>query len=72
MDYKPFPLPNRDHLFGDELIRLTAAFIANPTDEQAVADYNAALINRCASMAAAAVVGLYERVAQLEAQHGRD
>jgi hypothetical protein len=51
----------RRALFGDELIRLTAAYVANPT-AQTLGDYNAALIGRCASQAAAAVLPLYERI----------
>lgn len=48
-------------LFGDELMRLTAAYIKNQT-AQTLSDRDAALINRCASMAAAAVVPLYEHM----------
>lgn len=51
----------RASLFGDELTRLTAAYIKNQT-AQALSDRDAALINRCASMAAAAVVPLYEHM----------
>lgn len=57
----------RAALLGDELIRLTAAYVAHPTP-QTIGDYNAALINRCASMAAAAVYPLYEKIQRLEAQ----
>jgi len=58
----------RAAILGDELTSAVAAYIANPSDDT-LSDFCAALINRCASMAAGAVVNLYERVEQLEASH---
>jgi hypothetical protein len=51
----------RASLFGDELIALTAAYVANPNAET-LADYNAALIGRCASMAAQAALPTREQL----------
>jgi hypothetical protein len=72
----------RAALFGNELIALTAAYVANPTPET-LSDYNAALIGRCASVAAGAVLPLKEQIegmrielaelwAQLDAIQARD
>lgn len=51
----------RARMLGDELIQLTAAYIANPS-AQTIADRDAALIGRCASMAASAVLPLKEQL----------
>lgn len=56
----------RAALLGNELTEAVAAYIANPT-EATLGDFCASLINRCTSMAAGAVVKLYERVEALEA-----
>jgi uncharacterized small protein (DUF1192 family) len=57
----------RAALLGDELTRLIEAYIQTPNRET-LGNFSAALINRCASMAAAAVISLHERVEELEAQ----
>lgn len=58
--------PNeRASLFGPELIALTAAYIKNPTEET-LADRDAALIGRCHSAAASAVLPLKERIEGVE------
>lgn len=51
----------RASLFGDELIALTAAYIKNQ-NEATLGDYNAALIGRCASVAASAVLPVKEQL----------
>lgn len=51
----------RAALLGDELIRLTAAYMQNP-NAQTFVDRDAALIGRCASMAASAVTPLIEQL----------
>jgi len=55
-------------LEGDVLTEATAAHIADPTNAEKRREYHAALIERCASASAAAVVGLYERVEGQELQ----
>jgi hypothetical protein len=57
---------SRAALLGDELTHAIEAYVKEPTAAR-LSDFSAALVGRCASMAAAAVVTLYERVAELEA-----
>jgi len=57
---------SRAALLGDELTNAIEAYAKEPTAAH-LSDFSAALVARCASMAAAAVVALYERVAALEA-----
>lgn len=56
----------RATLLGDELTKAIDAYAKEPTAAH-LSDFSAALVGRCATMAASAVVGLYERVAELEA-----
>lgn len=60
-------LTANDHasLLGDELTRLTAAYIKNP-NARTLADRDVALISRCASMAAQAALPIYVRMEGLE------
>jgi hypothetical protein len=58
----------RAELLGDELSKAVTAYRHDPSDAT-LSDFCAALIGRCASMAAAAVVALHERVERLEADH---
>ena len=51
----------RASLFGDELIDRIAAYVANP-NEATLGDYAAALIGRCASAAANAVLPTKEQL----------
>ena len=61
---------SRAALLGDELTRAIDAYATEPTAEH-LSDFSAALVGRCASMAAQAVLSLYERVSELEAKrHG--
>lgn len=60
----------RAALLGDELTESIRAWRRDPSDAT-LGDFCAVLINRCASMAAAAVVALHERVEALEADDGR-
>ena len=53
-------------MLGDELTKAIDAYAKEPTARN-LSDFSAALVGRCASMAASAVVMLHERVAQLEA-----
>jgi hypothetical protein len=57
---------SRAALLGDELTKAIEAYAEEPTAAH-LSDFSAALVGRCASMAAQAVVRLYERVDQLEA-----
>ena len=52
----------RRALQSDMLTAATAAHIADPTNAEKRREYHAALIERCASASASAVVGLHERV----------
>lgn len=62
----------RADILGDELTKAIDAYAKAP-DHRTLGDLSAALVGRCASMAASAVVELYERVAALEAaRDGRD
>lgn len=56
---------SRAALLGDELTEAIEAYAKEPTPEN-LSTFSAALIGRCASMAAAAVVRLYDRVLELE------
>jgi hypothetical protein len=61
---------SRAALLGDELTIAIEAYVNEPTAAR-LSDFSAALVGRCASMAASAVVTLYERVSELEAaRHG--
>jgi|GEM_PF-6840026 len=62
---------SRAALLGDELTEAIDAYAKDPTAEN-LSNFSAALVGRCSSMAAAAVVALYERVAQLEAARDGD
>ncbi len=57
---------SRAALLGDELTEAIDAYAKEPTAAH-LSDFSAALVGRCASMAAAAVVTLHERVTELEA-----
>lgn len=57
---------SRAALLGNELTNAIDAYANEPTAAH-LSDFSAALVGRCASMAAAAVITLHERVAQLEA-----
>ena len=57
---------SRAALLGDELTEAIEAYAKEPTAAR-LSDFSAALVGRCASMAAAAVVALYDRVTELEA-----
>ena len=56
---------SRAALLGDELTEAIDAYVREPTAAH-LSDFSAALVGRCASMAAAAVVTLHERIAELE------
>ena len=56
---------SRKALLGDELTEAIDAYAKDPTPER-LSNFSAALVGRCASMAAAAVVALYERLDKLE------
>lgn len=58
---------DRAALLGDELTMMIDAYARDP-NARTLADFSAALVGRCASMAANAVVVLHERVAALEAR----
>jgi len=61
---------SRAALLGNELTDALDAYAKEPTAAH-LSDFSAALVGRCASMAAAAVVTLHERIAALEAtDHG--
>jgi len=61
---------SRATMLGDELTKAIDAYATEPSQAHLL-DFSAALVGRCASMAAQAVVTLYERVAALEAaRHG--
>jgi hypothetical protein len=62
---------SRAALLGDELTNAIEAYAKEPTAAH-LSDFSAALVGRCASMAAAAVVTLHERVADLEAARDGD
>lgn len=55
----------RAALLGDELTQAIRAYVATPSDET-LGTFCALLINRCASMAAAAVLGLHTRLDAVE------
>jgi hypothetical protein len=59
---RPLTSAQQRALEGDVLTEATAANIADPTNAEKRRQYHAALIGRCASASAAAVVGLHERV----------
>ena len=72
MNYKPIPLPELNQILGDELVQATDAYDRDPTPGNR-SIYHAALVRRCANMAAHAVLGVLHRVEQLEAaRHGGD
>ena len=56
---------SRAALLGDELTQAIDAYAQEQTAEH-LSDFCAALVGRCASMAAQAVLTLHERVAELE------
>jgi len=56
---------SRAALLGNELTDAIDAYAKEPTAAH-LSDFSAALVGRCASMAAAAVVTLHERIAELE------
>jgi hypothetical protein len=62
---------SRAALLGDELTLAIDAYVKEPTAAH-LSDFSAALVGRCASMAAAAVVALYERLDKLEAARDGD
>ena len=66
MNYKPIPLPELNQILGDELVQLNDAYDRDPSPENR-RRYQAALIGRCSSMAAHAVLGVVHRVEHLEA-----
>jgi hypothetical protein len=59
---------SRAALLADPLTDAIDYFAHNPTDPAAISTLCAELVGRCASQAASAVLPVYRRVEQLEAQ----